>query len=125
MYAIRSYYAKRNVELTPAGRFLKEEVDFIFNHLDMVKHHLESIGQGKEAELRIGFIGSAAHEVLPNLLLDLNQKFPDIRAVLEELSNSSQLDDLMNHKLDLGFVRVPTVPSGIRKLQVSKRNNFV
>jgi DNA-binding transcriptional LysR family regulator len=112
--------SKRNVQLTPAGRFLKEEVDFIFNHLDMVKHHLESIGQGKEAELRIGFIGSAAHEVIPGLLLDLNQKFPDIRAVLEELSNSVQLDYLLNHKLDLGFVRVPTVPPGIRKLQVSE-----
>ena len=112
--------SKRHVELTPAGRFLKEEVDFIFNHMDMVKHHLESIGQGKEAELRVGFIGSAAHEVLPNLLLDLNQKFPDIRAVLEELSNSVQLDDLLNHKLDLGFVRVPEVPVGIRKQQVSE-----
>ncbi len=113
---------KRNVELTPAGQFLKEEVDFIFNHLGMVQHHLESIGQGKEAELRIGFIGSAAQKVIPALLLDLKQQFPNIRAVLEEMSNSVQLEMLQNRKIDLGFVRVPDVPAGIQKQKVSEES---
>lgn len=113
---------KRSVELTPAGKFLKEEVDFIFNHLNMVQHHLESIGMGKEAELRIGFIGSAAQKVIPDLLLNLKRQFPDIQAVLEEMSNSLQLEMLLKHKLDLGFVRMPNVPAGIKKRQVSEES---
>ncbi|MFV0377401.1 MAG: LysR family transcriptional regulator [Mangrovibacterium sp.] len=120
LYGVKLFErSKRNVELTAAGQFLKEEVDFIFNHLDMVRHHLESIAEGKEAELRIGFLGSAAQQVIPDLLLDLNTRFPDIQAVLEEMPNSVQLEMLLNHKIDLGFVRVPTVPVGIRKMQVS------
>ncbi|WP_163710004.1 LysR family transcriptional regulator [Mangrovibacterium lignilyticum] len=120
LYGVKLFErSKRHVELTPAGQFLKHEVDFIFNHLDMVQHHLESISMGKEAELRIGFIGSAAQKVIPDLLLDLKHKFPDIQAVLEETSNSQQLEMLLNHKIDLGFVRMPNVPAGIQKLKIS------
>lgn len=120
LYGVKLFErSKRHVELTPAGKFLKEEVDFIFNHLEMVRRHLESIGAGKEAELRIGFLGSAAQQVIPDLLVDLKSKFPDIQAVLEEMSNSIQLEKLAKQEIDLGFVRVPSVPPGISKMQVT------
>jgi len=106
---------KRKVELTAAGLYLKGEVDFMFNHLETVKRQLENIGQGKEAELRIGFLGSAAQKVLPELLLKLNASYPGIQTTLEEMSNKLQVELLEKDKLDLGFVRLPRVPDGMSK----------
>jgi len=111
---------KRKVELTAAGRYLKGEVDFMFNHLETIKTQLENMGQGKEAELRIGFLGSAAQKVVPELLLKLSQHYPGIQTTLEEMSNKQQLELLEKHKLDLGFVRLPRVPEGIHKHSVYK-----
>lgn len=109
---------KRKVELTAAGIYLKEEVDFIFNHLDTIKKHLENIGAGKETELRIGFLGSAAQNVIPELILRLNKDYPGIQTLLEEMPNKMQLEFIEKDKLDLGFVRLPRVPSGISQHRV-------
>lgn len=112
--------SKRKVELTAAGSYLKAEVDFIFNHLEAIKTQLINIDQGKEAELRIGFLGSAAQKVVPELLLKLSQQYPGIQTTLEELSNKQQVELLEKHKLDIGFVRLPRVPDGMKTHSVYK-----
>lgn len=106
---------KRKVELTKAGLYLKEEVDFIFNHLDTITRQLENIGAGKESELRIGFLGSAAQNVIPELILKLNQSYPGIQTLLEEMPNRMQIELIQKDKLDLGFVRLKRVPNGIAR----------
>jgi DNA-binding transcriptional LysR family regulator len=101
---------KRKVQLTVAGKFLKSEVDYIFNHLELTKSQLKEIALGNVGELRIGFLGSAAHTILPELLVKITQQFAGIQTTLEELSNSLQVEMLEKDKLDLGFVRLARVP---------------
>ncbi|UII77126.1 LysR substrate-binding domain-containing protein [Flagellimonas sp. HMM57] len=105
---------KKKVGLTPAGEFLKSEVEFILNHLEQTKKQLKLIGEGHQGEIRIGFLGSAMQHVVPNLLLDLNKRFPSIHTSLEELSNRAQLRAILQDKLDLGFVRLSRVPKGLQ-----------
>ncbi|SMO40377.1 LysR family transcriptional regulator [Solitalea koreensis] len=106
---------KKKVELTPAGIYLKNEVDYIFNHLDTIKQQLDNIAQGKETELRIGFLGSAAQKVIPELVFRLSKEYPGIRTILEELPNKLQIDLLEKNKLDMGFVRMQQFAEGISK----------
>ncbi len=105
---------KKKVRLTPAGDFLKGEVEFILNHLEQTKKQLKLIGEGHLGEIRIGFLGSAMQNVIPNLLLDLKEKFPFIHTSLEELSNRAQISAILRDKLDLGFVRLSRVPKGLK-----------
>lgn len=105
---------KKKVSLTPAGEFLKGEVEFILNHLEQTKKQLKLIGEGHLGEIRIGFLGSAMQHVIPNLLLDLKEKFPFIHTSLEELSNRAQISAILRDKLDLGFVRLSRVPKGLK-----------
>lgn len=107
--------SKKKVELTTAGLYLKEEVDFIFNHLETVKRQLDNINQGKETELRIGFLGSAAQKVIPDLVLALNKDYPGVQTILEEMPNKLQIELLEKDKLDLGFVRLHRLPEGIQR----------
>lgn len=104
---------KKHVELTTAGAFLKGEVDFVINHLESTKNQLKLIESGKVGELRIGFLGSASNQILPDLLSRLNAAEPLITTSLEELSNSVQVEMIQKDKLDLGFVRLASVPEDL------------
>ncbi|WP_026952272.1 LysR family transcriptional regulator [Algoriphagus mannitolivorans] len=101
------------VELTPTGVFFKGEVDFLLNHIESTKNQLKAIASGKVGELRIGFLGSASNRVLPELLKKLNDNYPLISTSLEELSNSIQVEMIQKDKLDLGFVRLASVPEDL------------
>lgn len=107
--------SKKKVELTAAGLYLKEEVDFLFNHLETIRRQLDNISQGKETELRIGFLGSAAQKVVPELVLSLNREYPGIQTILDEMPNKLQIDLLEKDKLDLAFVRLHRLPEGISR----------
>lgn len=111
---------KRKVVLTPAGHFLKAEVDYIFNHLELTKTQLKEISAGNIGELRIGFLGSAAHTVIPELLVKISQTYPGIQTSLEELSNAMQVEMLEKDELDLGFVRLARVPEELEMKLVHK-----
>ena len=114
---------KKKVELTEAGRFLKQEVDFIFSHMEHIRQHLENISLGRETELRIGFLGSAAQKAVPDLVFKLAKEHPGIRTILEQMPNKLQLDLLEKGKLDLGFVRLQQLPEGISR-QIIHEDTF-
>lgn len=105
---------KKKVKLTAAGEFLKGEVEFVLNHLDQTKKQLKLIAAGHLGEIRIGFLGSAMQNVVPDLLVELKQKYPLIHTSLEELSNRAQVEAILRDRLDLGFVRLARVPKGLQ-----------
>ena len=111
---------KKKVSLTPAGAYLKGEVEFILNHLALTQKQLKSIGEGNLGEVRIGFLGSAMQTVIPKLLLQLKKSYPGIKTSLQELSNRAQVDAILKDKLDIGFVRLARVPKGIQIAPVHK-----
>lgn len=114
---------KKHVELTSAGAYLKEEVDFVLNHLELIKIQLKLISSGKVGELRVGFLGSASNQILPDLLSKLNSHQPLVSTSLEELSNAMQVEMIQKDKLDLGFVRMASVPEGL-EMKTVLRDSF-
>lgn len=109
---------KKHVDLTIAGAFLKDEVDFLINHLESIRSQLKLIESGKVGELRIGFLGSASNRILLELLNRINAEQPLITTSLEELSNSVQVEMIQKDKLDLGFVRLASVPEDLEMKSV-------
>ncbi|MBQ4822566.1 LysR family transcriptional regulator [Aquimarina sp. MMG016] len=104
---------KRNVNLTEAGKYLKKEVEYIFNHIDFTIKQTNLINAGSDGEIRIGFLGSAMQTVIPELLVKVNETYPNIQFSLEELSNHLQVEAIEKDQLDLGFVRLARVPKGL------------
>ena len=111
---------KKKVSLTPAGHFLKKEVSYVLNHLSNVERQLKLLGDGNRGELRIGFLGSAMQEVIPNLLLKIKDNYPGVKTSLEELSNNAQVDAVLNDSLDIGFVRLSRVPNTLEMETIYK-----
>tara|TARA_R110000796_G_scaffold37722_4_gene95371 strand:+ start:280533 stop:281426 length:894 start_codon:yes stop_codon:yes gene_type:complete len=111
---------KKKVSLTPAGAYLKTEVEFILNHLEITQKQIQLIAAGNFGEIRIGFLGSAMQTIVPDLLLKLKERFPQIKTSLEELSNNAQVNAILKDKLDIGFVRLARVPEGLGMKTVLK-----
>ncbi|MBC2838668.1 LysR family transcriptional regulator [Robiginitalea sp. SC105] len=101
---------RREVRLTPAGAYLREQLIPQLNRLENIYRQTRRIAAGQSGEIRIGFLGSAMQDVIPRLLLDLRKQFPEIRTSLEELSNQAQVRALLEERLDLGFVRLSDLP---------------
>ncbi|MBQ4913895.1 LysR family transcriptional regulator [Maribacter sp. MMG018] len=111
---------KKKVSLTPAGHYLKEQAEDIFKQLKETRRQLQLIGEGDTGEVRIGFLGSAMQNVIPELLVRLRDKFPKIKTSLEERSNLEQVDAVLKDELDLGFVRLSRVPAELHMQTVFK-----
>jgi DNA-binding transcriptional LysR family regulator len=109
---------KRNVQLTTAGIYLLKEVEEITNKQKTILSNISLIAKGEMGEINIGFLGSAIHSILPEFLLALNTRFPKIHTSLEEMNNAEQIEKILNGKIDLGFVRMDKVPSGIHVFPV-------
>lgn len=111
---------KRNVDLTASGRYLKKELDYIFNHIDFTIKQTRLIDQGSDGEVRIGFLGSAMQTVIPELLVKTNENFPNIQFSLEEMSNYLQVEAIERDQLDLGFVRLARVSKELKMKTIFK-----
>lgn len=109
---------KRQVSLTPEGEYLKGEMKEIMNRIELTKKHLKMVNQGEQGELRIGFLGSAMQNVIPDLLVNMNKSFPYIHTSLEEMSNTAQVVAIEKDELDIGFVRLEKVPAGMAMMPV-------
>ena len=111
---------KRKVSLTPAGAYLKGEMEFVMNHIELTKKHLTMMSEGEEGELRIGFLGSAMQNVIPELLVKMDEEYPQIHTSLEEMSNIAQVNAIEKDQLDIGFVRLATAPQGMNMKPIFK-----
>jgi DNA-binding transcriptional LysR family regulator len=101
----------RKVQLTPAGVYLREESGKFIKALENTLSKTRMIATGERGKLRLGYIGSAMHGVIPELLLRLKRDYPEIRFSLKEMENRDQLEALVGQEIDLGFVRIDRVPA--------------
>ncbi len=110
----------RKVELTKAGLFLQKELGRYFKSLDQVIEHAKLLNDGLLGDLKFGYVGSAMQQIIPDLLLEFKKKYPSVLFNLKEMDNHEQINGLLNHDIDIGFVRLESVPSGLKMYTLLK-----
>jgi DNA-binding transcriptional LysR family regulator len=103
----------RKVKLTMAGQYLQKELTNNFKRLDDIVNHAKLLNDGLNGNLNLGFVGSAMQDVIPELLLKFKKTHPDVLFSLKEMDNNKQIQALLNHEIDVGFVRMERVPRGL------------
>jgi DNA-binding transcriptional LysR family regulator len=98
---------KRTVRLTDAGQVFLAEVQQILNHLDRAIQTGRQTSRGEIGQLVIGFVSSAAYNVLPQLLALFRADAPEVTIALHELTTDQQLDWLREGRIDIGVLRPP------------------
>jgi len=103
----------RRVALTKTGDYLQKELQINLKNLEDILAHSKLIHHGKEGHLTLGFVGSAMLQIIPAILKQFNSKFPKVMFKLEEMDNQKQIEGLLSHEIDVGFVRLERVPRSL------------
>jgi len=98
---------KRNVQLTEAGQVFLGEVQQILKQLQQAVQLGQQTSRGEIGQLVVGFVSSAAYNILPTILRTFRSCVPGVRLELHELTTDQQLEWLQSGRMDVGFVRPP------------------
>jgi len=103
----------KKVVLTKAGNYLKDEVTMLLKNMNDSFDHAQLIQEGMEGHISIGYVGSAMQNVIPELLLKIQEDHPKVHYSLREMENPDQIRALLQSEIDLAFVRLDKVPRGL------------
>lgn len=99
----------RQVALTPAGEFFREETTRILAAIDDSVRGVRRIAEGRQGLLRIAFTGTAAHTQLPRIARAVKRELPGLALEIHaDLLTAAQVARLTDGSLDLGVLRPPT-----------------
>ena len=95
----------RRVTLTDAGAFLYPEAVRLLATADGVDHLMDQHRHGGAGTLRVGFVDSAAYEVMPRVLSEYRRRWPRVGYELHTMSSDEQVQALREGRIDLGIGR--------------------
>ncbi|MEH2382237.1 MAG: LysR family transcriptional regulator [Nostoc sp.] len=98
---------KRNVQLTEAGQVFLDEVQQIMRQLQQAIQVGRQTSRGEIGQLVVGFVSSAAYNILPTILRTFRSSVPGVSIELHELTTDQQLEWLREGRMDVGFLRPP------------------
>ena len=98
---------KRKVQLTEAGQVFLGEVQQIMRQLQQAIQVGRQISRGEIGQLVVGFVSSAAYNILPIILRTFRSYVPGVSIELRELTTDQQLEWLREGRMDVGLLRPP------------------
>ncbi|MFP3591413.1 LysR family transcriptional regulator [Chryseobacterium sp. SIMBA_038] len=116
------YRDKRNVKLTPAGKFLQEKWGEEINQMQSFHQLARQIHLGESGTIRIAHPDSISSSVLPDFVKKVSAAFPNLNLELVQLTNEAQEDYLKNFKIDLAFSRDINTSTAINEKKLGYEN---
>jgi DNA-binding transcriptional LysR family regulator len=98
---------KRSVALTPAGIALLPEARRILQQASGLPDLARRAASGESGLLSLSFVSSADYSVLPPLLREFREAYPQVKIDLREATTDVQLEDLMQGRIDAGLLIPP------------------
>jgi DNA-binding transcriptional LysR family regulator len=98
---------RRHVELTPAGQALLEQSEKIFQELETARIEVKRYGSGQKGLLRIGCEDGTTFTILPPLLQNFQEQYPNVRCSIVTQSMANQIVALRSGDLDAGILPLP------------------
>ena len=100
---------RRQVTLTPAGSAMLPEARRILEEAGALPELVRRIASGEAGRLGLSFVTTAGLSVLPAILRRYSAAYPAVRMVLQEATSDVQFGDLLQGRIDAGFV-IPPLP---------------
>lgn len=98
---------KHGVKLTEAGVALRQELRLVLPRFDNAINTARRAAKGQVGTLSLGFGGSAVYTFTPSLLRQFRKRFPGVELSLQNIPVTSQLDALLDNRIDIGFLLYP------------------
>ena len=115
----------RRVSLTDAGAFLYPEAVRLLASADGVDRLMDQHHHGHAGTLRVGFVDSAAYEVMPRALSEYRRRWPRVDYELHTMSSDEQVRALREGRIDLGIGRAAADPQHVEATLVTHERLLV
>ncbi|HEY0668414.1 MAG TPA: LysR family transcriptional regulator [Sphingobacteriaceae bacterium] len=115
---------KKQIKLTAAGIFFRNEMKRILEQLEQTKTRAGQIHRGEAGEINIGHVSSAMQSVLPPFLKKITLSYPDLKIGLLENTNRLIFNKIINRELDFGILPNAVAPEVMEEVTLY-RENFV
>ncbi|GAB2632741.1 LysR family transcriptional regulator [Emticicia sediminis] len=113
---------KRNVALTTAGDYFKEECERILEDFERVKQRTFQIHKGEGGEIKIAHSSSSMQFLLPNILAKIQAEMPLMKTNLNETTNIYGINALINRTIDVAFGPNMIVPKELNTRTIYVEN---
>jgi DNA-binding transcriptional LysR family regulator len=97
--------SRSQIRLTQAGEVLLTRAREILRKVDEITTEVAQLGSGKSGILRIGFVGSATHGLLPSLIKVFRARHPDVDLTLSAMNNAGLKEALIRREIDGAIAR--------------------
>jgi DNA-binding transcriptional LysR family regulator len=97
----------RQVKLTDAGTVFLAESRAVLARSRLAADRAQRAAKGEIGRLRLGFVSSAALEIVPGIVVGFRKKYPQVAFDLTNVRTSTQVKSLLNRSIDIGFLRLP------------------
>jgi len=114
--------SKQPIEPTAIGKKIIEQARVIFNETAQIETILKDHTGEVSGSLKIGVLPTIANSLVPRLISQVAQKYPDLKLSIKEGLTHEIVADLEHNRLDVGIVSTPLHNSGLveRSLYVEK-----
>jgi DNA-binding transcriptional LysR family regulator len=106
------------VRLTPAGTVFAEQAARILGQLESAMVVAAETAKGAAGELGVGFVPSMLFRDLPAKLKAFQTSHPRVELILQEMNTTRQIEWLLEHKIDVGFVHSVPLPDTLAKMTI-------
>ena len=96
---------RHGVEPTAAGQALYTEAVNILNLVEQACATTQLIGQGALGRIDVGVFGSAVLDIVPRIVLDFRNRYPNVEVVLHNMDRETQVKALQDRRISIGFNR--------------------
>jgi len=104
---------RRRVELTTAGQVFLDEGRRAIVQIERAENLSRRAGSGEVGRLTIGGTESATWDLLPKLIHEYRQQYPNVDLVVREMVTPAQVAALRTGEIDAGLSRTPIDPEGL------------
>jgi DNA-binding transcriptional LysR family regulator len=115
---------RRKVELTEAGRVLLPYAEKVLREAAQALSASQRAAQGLAGTLRIGFGIASVFEIVPRTVVRFRKAFPLVGLQMQDMTTPSQIESLVDGRIDIGILRLPVVHAELDSLLLD-REHFV
>jgi DNA-binding transcriptional LysR family regulator len=116
---------RHKTTLTAAGVAFRDDAAAALSQLDQAVHRSRLAANGKLGLLRIGFVSTAASEIVPNIVRHFRELNPKVEFSLRNILTAEQVQMLETGALDIGFLRLPVGEHSTLDVVTVHREPFV
>lgn len=94
----------RNLQLTPVGQLFCKRVESILKDLDKAVIEVHEFLDPEQGEIRIGFPHSLGIHLIPSVVAEFKQRYPNVKFRFKQGMFPSLIRDVISAEVDLAFI---------------------